>query len=201
MNKLKKAKIIAQILSSIPYVRLILLTGSLAAGKDNPKSDLDFLIICQRGRLYLCRYLCVGLVTILGQKSYPRVRKTSGRVCLTFYLSDNFLNFSKIDGSLFKKRQNWLKESMPLGGFQRLYRRLMKVNGLKSLPWEINNVEALGVIQAFFEFILAFGGGIILEKISFSIASRRLEKYQQKTKDKGIQFDKNYIKLHLGKWK
>lgn len=201
MNKLRKAKLIAQLLSAMPYVRLAVLTGSVAAGRGNAKSDLDFLIVCQRGRLYLCRYLCVGLMTILGQKSYPRARKTAIRVCLTFYLADNFLNFAKIDGALFKKRQNWLKESLPLDGSQGLYQRLIKTNGLKPLPWEINKIEALDALQILFEFILAFGGGAILEKISFAIASRRLKKYQQKTKDKGIQFDKNYIKLHLGKWK
>lgn len=201
MNKLRKAKLIAQLLSAVPYVRLVVLTGSVATGRDNPKSDLDFLIICQRGRLYLGRYLCVGLMTLFGQKSYPKFNKSAGRVCLTFYLADNFLDFIKINRPLFKKRQNWLKESMPLSGFQGLYKRLMKINGLKPLPWEISNIEILSALQFLFEFILAFGGAWILERISRLVASKRLEKYQKETKDKGIQFGKNYIELHLGEWK
>lgn len=201
MNKLRKAKIIAHLLSTMPYVRLVVLTGSVAAGRDDQNSDLDFLIVSQRGRLYLARYLCVGLVTILGQKSYPRSHKTAGRVCLNFYVADNFLDFSKIDGRKLKKRGKWLMESLPLAGKERIYKRLMKNNDLKPLPWDFDKIETLDALQSLFEFILAFGGGAILEKISFAIASRRLSRHRQETKSQGVLFNKNYIKLHIGRWK
>lgn len=201
MDKLKKAKLIAQLLSSVPYVRLVLLTGSVAAGRVKVKSDLDFLLICRRGRLYLSRYLCVALMTILGQKSYPRLKKTSGRVCLTFYLADNFLDFSKIDKGVLQKRHQWLSESLPMAGGEIYYHRLMKINKVFAKPYHRQKFVLISAWQEFLEIVLAFGFGYILEKICKIIQNKRLTKYQRFTKDKGIIFCKDYIKLHLGKFR
>ena len=53
----KKAKSIAGILSSFPFVRSVMLSGSLSKGYMDEGSDVDFFIITEKGRLWLCRSL------------------------------------------------------------------------------------------------------------------------------------------------
>jgi hypothetical protein len=53
----KKAKSIAGVLSSFPFVRSVMLSGSLSKGYMDKGSDVDFFIITEKGRLWLCRSL------------------------------------------------------------------------------------------------------------------------------------------------
>src|SRR5262249_17206962 len=59
-----RAQRVGRILGTFPFVRLVAVTGSLAADNPDPRADLDYLIVAAPGRLWLARAMAVGLVRL-----------------------------------------------------------------------------------------------------------------------------------------
>jgi len=86
---LRRAKIIASILSFAPYVWMIGLTGSLARGEATEKSDIDFFIVTKTNRLWTGRALVSILTHLSGYRRYDG--KIAGRICLNCYQTEDRL--------------------------------------------------------------------------------------------------------------
>lgn len=88
----RKAKRIANLLNLLPFVRCVILNGSVAKGLASKSSDIDLLIVAKEGRIFTCRFLAVSLVTILGMKR-PRNENAShsGKFCLNYFMTDKHL--------------------------------------------------------------------------------------------------------------
>lgn len=82
----KKVKIVTSILSYLPFVKMIAVSGSLATSHDRPQSDIDLFIIGAAGRLWLVRLMAVSFLFLL--RLYRRSDKTAGRFCLNHFVSD-----------------------------------------------------------------------------------------------------------------
>jgi len=86
---LRRARIIASILSFAPFVRMIGLSGSLARGEATEKSDIDFFIVTKTNRLWTGRALVSILTHLTGYRRYDR--KIAGRICLNCYQTEEHL--------------------------------------------------------------------------------------------------------------
>src|SRR3989339_985416 len=71
---LRKARLIAQLLKIIPWIKLAGISGGLAVNNADKSDDIDFFIITAKKRIYLCRILILGLLSLLGQR-----RKRAGK--------------------------------------------------------------------------------------------------------------------------
>lgn len=58
-QKLKSAKVVSKFISWFPYVRAVMISGSLSKGYMDKESDIDFFIITAPGRLWIARTLLV----------------------------------------------------------------------------------------------------------------------------------------------
>ena len=56
-NKIKVAKRISKIISLFPFVRSVMLSGSISKGYMEKESDIDYFIITEEGRLWIVRGL------------------------------------------------------------------------------------------------------------------------------------------------
>ena len=84
----EKFKIIQRItcfLCWVPFVRMIAVTGRVAMKNAERKSDLDLLIVFEKGHIFLGRFLSVLLVTILGKRR--KDKKITNKICLNHFLS------------------------------------------------------------------------------------------------------------------
>ena len=85
-NKLEqKAQQYADKIIRLPFVQMVALTGSVAAGKADNKSDIDYLIIVKAGRLYLTRAMVVIMVKIWRQ--YRSDNNIAGKLCLNWFIA------------------------------------------------------------------------------------------------------------------
>ncbi|MCB9135470.1 MAG: hypothetical protein H6636_08590 [Anaerolineales bacterium] len=104
-------------LAGFPFVRMVALTGTLAVNNVEQNADVDYLVITEPGRLWLCRAFVIGLV---------RVAARSGIIlCPNFFLAENALALP--DHTLYIARE--ITQMIPLSG-RKLYDQLRAAN-----PW------------------------------------------------------------------
>lgn len=80
----KKAQRYIRIISRAPYVRGVLVTGSMSKGYNYRGGDVDFLVITQPGRLWICRTLLVlyKKLFLLNSRKY---------FCINYFISSGKL--------------------------------------------------------------------------------------------------------------
>ena len=94
-TKFKKVIRLAKWLRCVPFVRMIAVTGRVAMKNAESGSDLDFLIVLKRGRIFTGRTLATLLVHLLGKRRYAD--KITDRACLNYFLTDDALEISSKD--------------------------------------------------------------------------------------------------------
>jgi len=86
-KKLEIAKKASKAFSFIPWVKMVAATGSLAMENSTEGSDVDLLIITQKGRLWTTRLVVYFLARILGVKTRkPFDRNEKDKLCLNMWL-------------------------------------------------------------------------------------------------------------------
>jgi hypothetical protein len=93
------AKNIVKVLSVIPWVKLIGVTGSVAAFNAKDDSDIDFFIISARNRLWLTRFFTVLILKAIGR--YRTNEDYTGKVCPNIYIDEQNLSWPKNKRNLF----------------------------------------------------------------------------------------------------
>ncbi len=86
-------------LSLLPYMRLIFAFGSLAMNNTNELSDLDVLIVVKHGRIWLSRFLILGMLAVLGVRRKGSDLVAPDKICPGHFITDQSLNLSF--GSLY----------------------------------------------------------------------------------------------------
>lgn len=150
--------------ASLPFIRMVSVTGSLAV--DNPRDgvdDIDFLIVTRPGRLWLCRALIILLVR------WGRLRGV--HLCPNYLLTENVLYFD--DNNLFVARE--MLQMIPLYG-REFYLKMREINAwltnylpqgyglnLEKVSEQLSPVQNL--LKKMGEFLLAGPIGDSIEKI------------------------------------
>ena len=82
------------ILSYMPFIQSIMVVNSLSFFNCRDTSDIDLLIITSKSKIWTTRALSTFLLHILGLRRHGK--KTKGRICLSFYISEDQLNLDYI---------------------------------------------------------------------------------------------------------
>ncbi len=92
IKRLRRAKIVSTLIKAMPFVRCVLLNGSLAQGKSSYSSDIDLLIICKNSRIFTARFFSILAVWITGLKRSPNeAMEHSGMFCLNYFMTEDNL--------------------------------------------------------------------------------------------------------------
>jgi len=78
------AHFVSGMISRYPFVRAVMVTGSLSKKAQSPKADIDFFVITKPGRLWLCRTILMLFkkVVLLNSKKY---------FCINYYIDSEHL--------------------------------------------------------------------------------------------------------------
>jgi hypothetical protein len=102
-------------IARLPFVRMVALTGSLAVDNTEADADLDYLVVTEPGRLWICRMLTIALV---------RLAKVRGDViCPNYFLAETALALDTRD--LYTAHE--LTQMMPISGMA-TYQRMRRAN-------------------------------------------------------------------------
>ncbi|MBI4080885.1 MAG: hypothetical protein HY430_03900 [Candidatus Levybacteria bacterium] len=125
-EKLHLAKRVAQVLSLIPTVVLIGVSGGVSMENASTEDDIDFFLITKRKTLFITRMLCLLLLSFLGRRRKRFMQHPRDMICLNMVLDES-------DLSLPKKRQNLYSahevvQLVPLVEREKAYERFVGAN-------------------------------------------------------------------------
>ncbi len=205
-QKWKKAKKIFWLMQITPFLKMVLVSGSLAMGNSKNESDIDLIITAKKGRIWTVRTFVTLLTSVLGARRHSNI--TKNKICLNHYITDKSLKIpfeslynaqsyvhliniynSEEDKKIFQKFQEeneWIKK------YARNY-KLSELGGFRS----INRNKMLGSISKIFEVILSGKFGDCLEKKLSEIQSGRIKKDKLYKKSGGrITIDDDQLEFH-----
>ena len=173
---LRRAKVVAFYLQLAPFIKMVGLNGSLSRGEAKKTSDIDFLIIAGKNRIWTCR-MFVTLITELS--GYRRQgKKVAGMVCLNRYQANDFLTI--LPKNEYHARV--FSQLIPLVDIDSTYNQYLKKNvWMVKLDWPlienrkmISYSRFLSMLRNFQEKMLSGGFGDWLEKVLKNYQKRRI---------------------------
>ena len=119
--KFKVAEKVTWWLRFSPFVRMVAVTGTLAMKNSEKNSDIDFLVVLEKGRIWAGRLFVTLMVHLLGKRRYGN--KIKNRICLNYFITT---------GSLGIKRQELFAANeysfiYPILGFD-IFQKFSKAN-------------------------------------------------------------------------
>jgi hypothetical protein len=111
----QRARRYGAIMSRLPFVRMVAVTGALAVDNIAARPDIDLLVVTVAGRVWIARRVIVLLVRL--------ARLFGDDLCPNYVISESKLSLDQRD--LFTAHE--LAQMVPLSG-QRVYRAMLRQN-------------------------------------------------------------------------
>lgn len=128
LNRLKKTKRTGKFLACFPYIRCVILNGSLAAGKSTEKSDIDLLIIAKPGHIFTARFFVMAFMQLFRLKRAKfDSGETAGKHCLNYFLTEDNLKIYCVKGREEFCASNYAASKF-LAGDYKLFIQFMQTN-------------------------------------------------------------------------
>ena len=125
-RKLEIAKKGARIISLIPFVKMVAITGALAMGNAKVSSDVDLFIICERGSLWITRLITILLLDTLGVPRNAGGRVERDKLCLNMWLDERDLIWDRKDRNFYTAHE--IAQIIPLTNKDNTYERFIRQN-------------------------------------------------------------------------
>lgn len=101
-KKLEIARRAAGVLSLVPGVKMVAVTGSLAMENATDESDIDLMVITRKGSLWTTRLLGYWVIGLFGLKlRRPHNRDQRDALCLNMWLDESDLAWPKKDRNVY----------------------------------------------------------------------------------------------------
>ncbi len=127
VGKLFLARKSALALASVPGVKMVALTGSLAMNNAKSEADIDLLIITAGGRLWLTRLSVYCFLVLTGLPVRRSGKKASkDRLCLNIWLDEKNLAWPREDRNIYTAHE--IAQIVPLMDKNDFYWRFMNEN-------------------------------------------------------------------------
>lgn len=168
LRKLKIARLAARVLKKIPSIKSIVITGSLAMLNSSDRSDIDLMIITQKGSLWFTRAVSIFLLKLFGLK----VRKSGDKnekdkICINIWLDESNLTWSKNDRNFYSAHE--IAQTVLLFDRDKTYQKFLGKNIWIKDYWpnaiKIKKFKNVKKPNSFFKTNI----GRLLERIFFSL--------------------------------
>jgi len=187
----RKIQLVKKLVSKLkfsPFVRMIAITGRVAMKNSTPKSDLDLMVVIEKGKIFTGRFFFTVLVHLLGKRRYGK--KIRNRACLNYFITNDSLEVIYKD--IFSSSEYFF--ILPIFGkktFQKFYEKNRWIEKYRTHYYFFQVLESLWITDSFFsryfkktaEFFFGFDW---LEKKMKNIQMQKIKK-NPKTYQKGSE--------------
>lgn len=125
-KKIILAEKITKLLSKIPFVKMIAITGALAMKNSDEKDDIDLLIVTQKNRVWLTRFLATIFLELLGKRRRPNLKRFGNKICLNMFLDESNLRVPKKEQNLYSGHE--VCQIKPVYNKEQTYERFLLEN-------------------------------------------------------------------------
>lgn len=133
-KKLKIANQFVSVVSKIPFILFVGITGSLAMNNASRKSDIDILIITENNRLWLTRVLVYLLSKLNNLKiRSPQSKDEQDKLCLNMWLEENSLVWDKKQRNIYTAHE--IKQIVPLLNRNQTFEKFVDKNSWVNVYW------------------------------------------------------------------
>jgi hypothetical protein len=92
-NHIQKTNIGLELLKSIKWIKLMAITGSVAAYNSKKNDDVDLFIISEKNRIWLTRFFVVLILKALGK--YRTDKSYNNKLCPNIYMDETRVRWSE----------------------------------------------------------------------------------------------------------
>ena len=133
-RKLEIAKEAVKVISLIPSVKMIAVTGALAMENASDEADIDLMIITKKETLWTSRLLVYGLLKVFrfGLRK-PKDKEQKDKLCLNMWLSDNDLSWHSKRRNIYSAHE--IAQIKPLLNRDSTYERFVSKNNWIQKYW------------------------------------------------------------------
>lgn len=126
-KKILIANSAAKIISRIPSVKMVAITGSLAMENSNEESDIDLMIITKKNLLWTTRAFVYLLISLLGiKKRRPLDIDQKDKLCLNIWMDESDLSWTKKERNIYTAHE--IAQILPLVNKDNTYEKFLNAN-------------------------------------------------------------------------
>ncbi len=180
-----------RIISALPFVRLVAITGSVAAENAASGSDLDYMVITAPGRIWTVRAMMMVLVRLYGLRSIT--------VCPNYLLSESALELPERDRYTARE----LLQMIPIGR-SRTYELMLNSNDWwrdylpNATPRPMASIGTPSRLRRGIEHVLRFGA---FDRAERWLMQRQALPLRRKATTGEAVFDAEMCKGHFENWR
>lgn len=130
---LQKAQNILRNLAWVPGIKMIAVANSVAMHGSTPASDIDLFVVTERKRMWLVRVLLTLFMEVKGERKTSK--KHAGKFCLSFFCTENHLDFASIALERDIYLYFWILMLKPIIEYDHTYERFLEAQSWADF-WE-----------------------------------------------------------------
>ncbi len=183
-DKLAKAKVISKVLSFIPTIKYIGVSGSLSMNNASLSDDIDLFFITRKNTLWMTRFFVNITLLVMRQKRGRHNRYAKDKICPNMFMDESRLTFTSKQRTLYIAHEIVQLRSVEdkYGSYQSILQKNKWIQDyLPNIPMEHIRVRRLG----FFKRLLIKSLQPV-EKFSYLLQKA----YMRKTTGETIQMTK-----------
>ena len=125
-KKVSMGKAVSRILSFIPTVHLVGITGGVAAGSAKRNDDIDFFIVAEDGTIFITRFIVTAVVEYLFHRRHPKDKNVKDSICLNMFATTKGLAVPKKERDFFSGHE--VLQMLPIFEKNNCYARFLRAN-------------------------------------------------------------------------
>lgn len=209
-EKMKIAVRASKILSFTPFLQAVFVCNTVSAFTPDEDSDIDVFVVVKSGRIWIARFLATFFLTIFGLRRTKK--KIKNKICLSFYTTDDNLDFSGIkisEPDIYMCF--WLTQLIPIFDKNNISQKIIEKNNWikKYLPRaeSFKTVSRWRIVPNFFSKLVvqvlektwASGYGDLIEKQAKIIQKNKMKmnsESEQNLQNNHVIINDSMLKFH-----